>query len=184
MAVVAEKLITAEEFLAMPGVGKMDELVRGRMVKVTPSGGEHTWVAAQICTAINLRARSTRSGFCTVEAGGYMLSRDPDTVRCPDVGYIRRDRVPDGRLPKGFIEGAPDLAVEVVSPSQPAAELDKKVREYLEAGSRLVWVVYPEERAARVWRADGTTEWIPEDAALSGEDVLPGFTLPLTDVFE
>ncbi len=184
MTVVAEKRITAEEFLGMPGVGKTDELVRGRVLEVTPSGGLHGNVAMQVGWALNGHVRAHGSGYCTTELTGYVLSRSPDTVRCPDVAFVARERCPNGEIPDGFVEGAPDLAVEIVSPSQSAPEIERKVCEYLAAGSRLVWVIHPAERAAQVWRADGTTEWVPGDAALSGEDVLPGFTLPLVEVFE
>ncbi len=184
MTVVAERLITAEEFLRMPGVGKVDELVRGRMVGVSPTGGRHGKIAVRVGGRIDAHATRTNAGHCTSEQSGYVLSRSPDTVRCPDVAFISRGRCPNGEIPDGFVEGAPDLAVEIVSPSQSASELERKVREYLEAGSRLVWAIYPEERTARVWRADGTTEWVAGDAALSGEDVLPGFALPLADVLE
>jgi len=177
------KPMTAEEFYELSGDKyKLAELVCGEVVEVMPSGGEHSEVGFVLGAAVLAHVRSARLGTCTKADGGFVLSRDPDTVRCPDVGFIRADRLPGGRTPRGFILGAPDLAVEVVSPSQYSSDTLDKVRDYLEAGTRLVWVIDPDKRVAYVYRSDMPVRFIREDGVLDGEDVLPGFTLPLAEV--
>jgi Uma2 family endonuclease len=110
-----------------------------------------------------------------------IISRGPDTVRAPDVWFVRTERLEGGRLPNAFFPGAPDLAVEVISPTDRRGAVMKKVGEYLEAGTRLVWVIYPENRSAVVYRPEGLPEIIGEDGVLDGEDVVPGFSLTLRD---
>jgi len=176
----APRLLTAEEFLEAHH-DDLAELVDGWAVELTPSFFEHSSVCLRIASRVADYVDQHGLGGATEGQGGYVLSRRPDTVRMPDVGFItaERARAADGRR---FVEGAPDFAVEVVSPTDRLADVQAKAREYLAAGSRLIWVVHPDERAVQVWRADGTSEWVHE-GALSGEDVLPGFELPLDRVF-
>ena len=112
---------------------------------------------------------------------GFTLARGPDTVRGPDIAVVRRDRVPSPE-PRGFLELAPELMVEVLSPRDRPGEVLAKVADWLTAGTRLVWVVDPERRVARVYRDDGSEAIVGADEALDGEDVLPGFSCPLADV--
>lgn len=109
---------------------------------------------------------------------GFILSRQPDTVRAPDVAFISRARLPSPP-PRGFAEMAPDLAVEVLSPEDPLPEVLEKVADWLRAGTRLVWVVDPVRLLARVYRADGSESLLGENEALNGEDVLPTFSYDL-----
>jgi len=176
------RLVTAEEFLQL--AAKMDraELIAGKVIELSPAGAEHSCIGARISAKLLAHADGADAGMCTTADGGYVLSRNPDMVRAPDAAFVARDRLPEGGAPRGFFEGAPDIAVEVMSPSETAGEIEAKTQEYLRAGTRLVWIIYPDERLARVWRADGTTTLIEEDGSLVGEDVLPGFELPLGDV--
>jgi len=159
----------------------LTELVDGWVVELTPSRFDHSRVAFRLGRAVADYADAHALGDVTGEQGGYILARRPDTVRCPDFAFVRAERI-HLLSADGFFEGAPDLAVEVVSPGDRPAEMRAKVAQYLAAGTRLVWVVDPDERAVEVWRADGTSEWI-RDGSLSGEDVLPGFELPLGRIF-
>jgi Uma2 family endonuclease len=111
-----------------------------------------------------------------------LLKRGPDVVRAPDVWFVRADRVPADGIPVSFWPGAPDLAIEVLSPTDRVGAVLRKVREYLDAGVRLVWVIDPEARTAGVFRPGRTEHFIDDDRILDGEDVLPGFTLPLREV--
>jgi Uma2 family endonuclease len=174
-------LMTAEELLLLPGDLRC-ELVEGELVEMSPPGGEHGDIGLAIGSMLRLHVRASGAGRAFGEAG-FVLRRDPDTVRAPDAAFMRSERLPAQRAPVGYVEGAPDLAVEVVSPHDTAREIDTKVREYLAAGTRLVWVVYPEGRYARVFRADNTTAIVEHDESLSGEDVLPGLEIPLSEVF-
>lgn len=111
------------------------------------------------------------------------LPADPERVRGPDVAFVSNDRLPQGRLPEGFIEGAPDLAVEVLSPGENPLDVQQKVRDWLEGGARLVWVVAPQARTVTVYRPDGTARLLMEEEVLEGEQVLPGLAIPLGQIF-
>jgi Uma2 family endonuclease len=173
--------LTEEELLHLNLPGRRTELVRGQLIVREPAGFRHGVVAGRLYEAIARHV--TISGFGVVVAAetGFTLFRDPDTVRAPDVGFVARERVPDP-LPRGFAELAPDLAVEVLSPDDRAGEVLEKVADWLKAGCRLVWVVDPERRLARVYRGDGSEEIIGTNRSLGGEDVLPGFACPLTTI--
>jgi Uma2 family endonuclease len=113
---------------------------------------------------------------------GFKLATNPDTVRGPDLAFIRRDRVPTPS-PVGYAEFAPDLVVEVLSPGDRPGEVLAKVADWLSAGTSLVWVVDPERRQARVYRRDGSQALVSAGQMLDGEDVMPGFSCPLEAVF-
>lgn len=115
---------------------------------------------------------------------GFRLRRHPDTVRAPDAAFIAQDRLPAGRRHRGYFEGAPDLTVEVVSPEDRPAEVRAKVREWLEAGARLVWVLWPETRTVSVYPAHGDARDLGEADSLDGGDVLPGFSCRVGDLFD
>jgi Uma2 family endonuclease len=127
--------------------------------------------------------RPRNLGICATADGGMRLAADPDTVRAPDVSFVRAERLPAGGLKAGYFAGAPDLAVEVLSPTDRFSDVQRKVRDYLAAGTRLVWVIDPEARTAIVYRPDGRVTFLDEDGVLDGEDVVPDFSLALADVW-
>jgi Uma2 family endonuclease len=180
-----ERLLTAEEFWEMPGEGRW-ELVEGVPVEMPGSGGLHSSVGATAVYYLKGFVREHRLGVVSGADATYLLGRDPDRMRVPDASFVSRSRLPEGRRPEGFWPFAPDLAVEVVSPSETARDLHAKIREYLAAGTRLVWVLWPEDRAASVYRPDGEGRYyeLGPDDELSGEDVLPGFRIRVADLFE
>lgn len=112
------------------------------------------------------------------------MSRDPDTVRILDASFVRVDRLPPPEQRRRFIELAPDLDVEVVSPSDSANDVQAKVREYLDAGVQLIWVVHPVHRTVTVYSADRTAHVLYDDDSLTGGDVLPGFRVRVAEIFE
>jgi len=173
--------MTAEELLRVNIPGKRTELVRGQLIVSEPPGIAHGVIAMRVGERMTAFVRDQALGGVVVSEAGFTLERAPDTVRAPDVGFIHRDRVPDP-LPRGYAEFAPDLAVEVLSPGDRPGEVLAKVGDWLRAGTRLVWVIDPIRRSARVYRADGTESFIDDDGSLDGEDVLPGFPLPLSAV--
>ncbi|HEX9581588.1 MAG TPA: Uma2 family endonuclease [Gemmatimonadales bacterium] len=175
-------LVTAEELERM---GEMDfgyELVRGKLVPVSPAGDRHAELAAVVTGALFAFVRPRHLGVVHVEAG-YILARDPDTVRGPDVAFISRERRRVARGQRGFVSGAPDLAVEVRSSDKPFAELQAKGAEYLEAGTRLVWLVDPLSQTVQVHEPGRAPRVLAIGGVLDGGDVLPGFTLPLAELF-
>lgn len=162
------------------------ELVDGEVIEMTPVGGVHGKVTGRIYRRLAEHVEQRGGGEVVVGDVGFVLGlpADPDRVRAPDVAFVPEARLPDGRLPEGFLRGAPLLAVEVLSPSDNPIQTHQKVRDYLDAGGRLVWVVVPQARTATVYRADGSARLLREQDALEGEDVLPGLRIPLGEVFE
>jgi Uma2 family endonuclease len=178
---MAPATMTAEDLLCLNIQDKRSELVRGRLIVREPPGFAHGVVALRIGRLVGEFVDSSKLGVVVAAETGFTLARNPDTVRAPDVGFVRRDRVPDP-LPRGYAEFAPDLAVEVLSPGDRPSEVLAKVSDWLRAGTRLVWVVDPIRRSGRVYRADGTESFASVDDSLDGEDVLPGFSLALAAV--
>ena len=173
--------MTADELLRVHLPDKEVELVRGVLVVREPPGYAHGAVVARLTAALAGWVDAGDLGRVLAGDPGFTLATSPDTVRGPDVAFIRRDRVPHP-APTGFASLAPDLVVEVRSPRDRPGEVLAKVGDWLSAGTRLVWVIDPERRAARVYRADGSETLIAEDGALSGEDVVPGFTCSLASL--
>ncbi|GGM93906.1 hypothetical protein GCM10007092_04060 [Thermus composti] len=171
--------LKAEEFFALPL--ERGELVDGEVREAMPPKPEHGRIAGEVFFRIRLWLEETRLGVAGVE-GGFVLRRDPDRVRSPDVWYLSRERL-EAIAREGFYEGAPDLAVEVVSPGEEALGLLAKVLDYLEAGAKAVWLVYPELKAAEVYGPDGRGRLLGLGEALEGGEVLPGFRLPLSELF-
>ncbi len=179
----AEPLLTAEDLYGLPEEDdRRYELVEGRLVVSEPPGWTHGGIATRIAVALYPHVRAHRLGEVVVESG-YVLARRPDTVRGPDVSFVRADRLPAREVAHRFFEGAPDLAVEIASPDDRAAEVARKVAGYLRAGTRAVWVVYPDTRTVVVHAPDGLARLLGPDDALDGGDVLPGLALPVAELF-
>lgn len=175
--------LTADDLWKMGGDDVRHELVNGELVEMPRPGPLHGLIAARICR--RLAEHADRHGDAVMVEAGFVLDvpGDPERVRGPDVSYVYRDRLPDGRVPEKFIRGAPDVAVEVLSPDDNPVEIQQKVRDYLDAGTRLVWVVAPRPKTATVYRADGSARLLREHEALEGEHVLPELSIPLADLF-
>jgi len=149
---------------------------------MSPSGYEHGVVAGRIYGYLFRFVEEKRLGVVIAAETGFRIHRDPDTVRAPDVGFIRADRVPRGHT-RGYFQGAPDLAVEVVSPNDRAGELASKVRDWLAAGCQSVWVVDPMPQTISVYRGPHEPIVLTNVDELADEPILPGFRLPVADVF-
>jgi Uma2 family endonuclease len=174
-------LMTADELLHLNLPDKRTELVKGVLVVREPAGGRHGRVAMELARHLGNHVHVSKLGQVYAAETGFTLFRNPDTVRAPDVAFVRRERVPDPE-PIGFPTFAPDLAVEVLSPGDRPGEVLAKVADWLSAGTALVWVVDPERRLARVYRQDGTETLVKDDGMLEGEGVVPGFACGLGDV--
>lgn len=160
--------------------GKRYELIDGEL-KEKQVGTEALFIASRIAGRLNA-ALYPQHGFAAVEAMTYCFDR-PDHGRKPDVVYVRLDRLPDRRIPRGDLHLAPDLVVEVLSPSNSGLEVENKLNEYLAAGISLVWIVNPDRRTIRVYRGDGTTRLFRAADVIENEPLLPGFRLVTGDVF-
>ncbi|MGI8688759.1 MAG: Uma2 family endonuclease [Thermomicrobiales bacterium] len=181
---VTQRLMTAEELWDMPDIpGKQLELVRGELIEVPTPGAIHNVIVALLYRLIYASVSEQRLGIVFGDNMGYVLSRGPDTVRIPDVSFVAWDRVPGAGIPEGSWQIPPDLAVEVVSPSDQAEDVYDKAREYVESGVRAVWVLWPKRRAVSVHTRDEKTAELGPDDRLDGGDVLPGFSVRVGDLF-
>ena len=181
--VTPQALITADDLLRLPDDGWRYELVAGELLQMPPSGFLHGTVAMNIGSLLHQHVTKYDLGVvCTADVG-FKLQQNPDTVRAPDVAFVAKERIPAAGKPEGFWPGAPDLAVEVVSPSDRFTEVLEKVEEYLAAGTRLVWVALPRIRAILVCHPSGEIKMLREDDELNGEDVLPGFSCRVKEIF-
>src|SRR6266487_2290141 len=176
-------LVTADQLERLRLPDKRVELVKGVLIVKEPAGYRHGAVAARLAKILMDYADAQDLGQVVAAETGFTLASDPDTVRAPDAAFIRRERLPDPP-PAGFARLAPDLVVEVLSPDDRPGEVLAKVADWLSAGTRLVWVIDPERRLARVYRHDGTEATIAGAEVLDGEDVLPGFSCPLETILQ
>jgi Uma2 family endonuclease len=175
-----EEITTAEELLEAPDLGCC-ELVLGELVMMSPAGYEHGVIVGNIHTSLATFVKQRSLGVVTAAETGFIIARAPDTVRAPDVGFIQAARMPSERT-RGFFQGPPDLAVEVVSPTDRAGELLAKVRDWLAAGCRAVWVVDPTSQTVSVYRGSQTSLLTANDE-LGDDEILPGFRLPVAELF-
>lgn len=175
--------MTAEELETLPSGRERYELVRGELITMTPAGFDHGAIVVNVTLALGQHVRANELGIVLGSETGFRLASDPDTIRAPDVAFVRRDRLPASGRPAGYWAGAPDLAVEVLSPSDTVFEVEDKVANWLTAGAASVWVVNPKSRTVTVHREGVEPRRLSERDTLDGEEVVQGFTLPVTEVF-
>lgn len=181
-APVGGAALTLEEFERVPELGARLELSRGLLVREPQPEARHGAVVVNVLRALDAVARDRQLGRVVVEAG-FLLSETPPTVRRPDAAFVSFGRWPAGSLPDGFWPFAPDLAVEVVSPSNTAADMQEKVLQYLATGTQIVWVVHPRTRTVEVWRPGLAVQVLREDDLLEGEGALSGFGVLVQELF-
>jgi len=176
-------LITADELWAMPEDGRFHELVRGEILVMTPAGLEHGWIVADLGATLRDFVRANSLGIIVSGDAGFVLQRNPDTVRGPDIAFIRQVRIDKTGISPKYFEGPPDLAIEVVSPEDRYTEVDAKVQDYLAAGAQLVWVVNPRTRNVTAYGADRQIRVFTEGEELVATELLPGFACRVADLF-
>jgi Uma2 family endonuclease len=180
---IRDKQTTAEELLGMTNDGFRYELVRGELRKMPPAGSEHGYLALRIASRLERHVDANGLGRTYIAETGFKLASDPDTVRAPDAAFVSRERVEKvGRI-EGYWPGPPDLAVEVVSPGDTHAQVVEKALAWLEAGCRMVLVADPEQRTVAVYRSLANIRILTEDDAIEGGDVVPGWKLPVAEIF-
>lgn len=175
------QVVTADQLFTQAD-GERYELVRGVARVCEPPGGLHGRLAARIAARLSDHVERNGLGTVLVEAG-YLLRQGPDTVRGPDVSFISAGRMAPDQIPDRFISGAPDLAIEILSPGSRWPEVHQLLAEYLGAGARMVWVVEPIQRRVTVHYPDRPPQSIAGESLLEGEDVVPGFSLATADLF-
>jgi Uma2 family endonuclease len=180
MAPVAE-ITTAEQLFQEPGLGRC-ELLQGEVVLISPSGSLHAVVVAALGGVLYDFVQQRKLGWVFGAEGGFLIRRDPDTVRAPDAAFVSTERMPVS-VPAGFFPGPPDLAVEVLSPNDRASDVFAKVSDWLESGCRKVWVVDPETRSIAVYSPVAQMRMLHVSDALTDDDVLPGFQVDVRRIF-
>jgi len=174
-------LVTGEELLAMGNIGPC-ELIEGEIILMSPAGEEHSIVEANIGSELRTFVRQHKLGKVGVGEVGVYTRRQPDSVRGADVIFISNERAAQ-RGSSGFLDVAPDLVVEIISPDDRWSEVMKKLGEYFAIGVRLAWVVDPETQSVYAFRSLTDMRRYEANDTLPGDDVLPGFSLPVAEVF-
>ncbi|MGB3681134.1 MAG: Uma2 family endonuclease [Rubrobacteraceae bacterium] len=180
---IAQKPVTAEELLKTPDGDQRTELVRGEVRSMAPAGNIHGRLAVKVAARLFQHVEDNNLGVVFAAETGFKIESDPDTVRAPDVAFVSRGRIEEVGEVEGFWPGAPDLAVEVVSPNDLYTEVEEKVSGWLEAGSRMVVVVNPRNKTVSVRRHQSEVRVLGEGDVLQGGEVVPGWELPVADVF-
>lgn len=179
----ALQLVTADDLLRMPDDGLLYELVRGELRSMSPASHRHGKVIINITLSLGQHVRDQGLGDVYAAETGFKLASNPDTVRAPDVAFVRRDRLAAVGDTEGYWPGAPDLAVEVISANDLYTEVEMEVIEFLDAGTGMVLTVNPRKHTVTVYRALADITILTEDDTIAGEDIVPGWTLAVRDVF-
>ena len=179
----ASGLLTADDLLRLCADGVRGELIRGVLSETMPTGREHGQIAVRLAAKLHNFVEPRRLGVLTASDSGVQLEHGPDTVREPDVAFFSAEKSPPDERVTGYAQVAPDLAVEIVSPSDRLPAVNDKALMWLRYGVRLVWVVRPDERRVDVHREGHAVATLTGNDALDGLDVLPGFSCPVREIF-
>jgi Uma2 family endonuclease len=175
-------LLTAAELEQMPDDDSVQlELDEGELITMPPAGGQHGKCAVEIITILNNHFKAHRLGSVYTPDTGFRLNAQ--TVRAPDVAFVRQDRIAALHA-VGYIQGAPDLAVEILSPSDTFRQLMRKVKQYFAAGTHTVWIVYSDRKEVQILEATGTDRLLQGDDPIEAPELLPGFSVPIGEFFE
>ena len=181
----AARLMTANELLLMPNVDACRyELLDGELIAMAPSGSEHSAIGLDFGAELQQFVKANDLGRVFGADCGFIISADPDTVLSPDVSFVRKERIPADGLPKGFFPGPPDIAVEVISPSDNYTDVERKAAQLLDAGTLLVVLIYPRTRTVVKRPAQGAATRLTESDTLTLDEALPRFSLPVSDIFD
>lgn len=183
MSVTTEKLLTADDMHHLYSQGVRGELLRGSLCETQPSGVRHGKIVVNLIVRLEAFVEPRQMGTIVASDAGFLLEKDPDTVREPDVAFISAHRLPPDQDVPGYFEGPPDLAVEIASPSDGPRQLFDKARMWISFGVPLVWTVDPQARTLDVHQPNQPLIRLSTDDLLDGGQVLPGFTCTVADLF-
>lgn len=179
--------VSADELLAISAqlrsAGKRCELVRGKVISMSPASNEHGQIANEVAYHLNVAVRAKQLGKVFIGKTGFLVERDPDTVRAPDVSFVRADRANEIGSTRSYFPEAPTLAIEVVSPSDSAELVHEKAKMWIESGCESVWLLWPDDRTVTVYRSLENIRVLTSDKLLDGEEVVPGFSIQVADLF-
>jgi Uma2 family endonuclease len=184
MTTAKKKLLTANDLLALHSKGVKGELIRGVLCETVSTSGKHGEIVSNFIIGLGVFVKPRKLGRIFGSDAGVRLERNPDTVREPDVGFISAERLPLDVEANSYYEVAPELVVEIASPNDTRREVNDKALMWLHYGVALVWVAYPDTRTIDVHQTGATAVTLAEGDTLDGGTVLPGFTLPVREVFE
>ena len=184
MATPKSKLLTAEDLLRLNGQGVKGELIKGVLRETVSAGTEHSFTGIRLGGELDRHARRHRSGRVGGTDGGVLIEQNPDTVREPDIFFVSTERLPLNVRVQGYLEVMPELVVEIVSPSDSQRDVRGKISMWLDHGVSMVLEVRPAERAVMVHRPGVSAVTLTGDDVLDGGEVLPGFSLPLSEIFD
>jgi Uma2 family endonuclease len=176
--------MTANELLRRPDDGFRYELVKGELKRMAPAGHEHGRVAVRFTWRLAQHVETNELGAVYAAETGFLISTNPDTVRAPDVAFVRQERLDEAGEVGGYWPGAPDLAVEVVSPKDNYTEVEEKAIEWLEAGALMVIALNPRGRTVTVYRSASDITLLKDAATLDLNNVVPGFKVAVKDIFD
>lgn len=180
---IEQRLYTADEFWEAFGETKRLELVKGVPTEMSPTGEAHGILSMWLGFLILNHVEKHDLGEVMSAETGFILSTEPNTVRAPDVGFVAKERL-TAPTTERYFPGPPDLAVEIVSPNDRADDIHNKVMDFLNAGTHLVWVVYPGSQTVAVYHPDSAGHILSAEDTLDGESVLPGLSLPVREIFK
>lgn len=175
--------MTADELFLMKDDGFRYDLVKGELRKMSPAGSEHGAIIIRLTVALGQYVEENDLGEVFAAETGFKLASNPDTVLGPDLAFVCNEKIPPTGIPVKFWPGAPDLAVEVISPGNTRREIEEKIEEYLASGVPLVWIVSPKHRTVTVHKANVEPVILAESDTLDGENVLPGFHYDIARLF-
>jgi Uma2 family endonuclease len=175
--------MTADELFLMKDDGFRYDLVKGELRKMSPAGSEHSAIIVRLTVALGQYVEENNLGEVFAAETGFKLATNPDTVLGPDLAFVSNDKIPPTGIPVKFWPGAPDLAVEVISPGNSRREIEEKIEEYLAAGVRVVWIISPKNRTVVIHRAKSEPVTLTESDTLDGQDVVSGFRYSISKLF-
>lgn len=177
------KPVTADELFAMPENGFRYELVKGELRRSTLAGAEHGAICVNVMLKLGRHIKAHGHGLGFGTGTGFKLASEPDTVRAPDMAFVRRDKIPESGIPETFWPGAPNLAVEVVEPKDTYEEVEEKIEDWLAAGASAVWVLNPKRHGVTVYRSMADVTRLSGGDELDGGEVVPGFRCKVSEFF-